>query len=99
MERIEKTWNVSVRKMMNLPRVAHRFFIEILSKTRHIIFSLYSRYVNFMNQITESSKPAMTNLLASIKYDKVCQSRTGSNLRHIMLRTGRTTIEDMTAWK
>ena len=95
MERIEKTWNVSVRRMMNLPREAHRFFIETLSKTRHIIFSLYSRYVNFINQITECSKPAMTNLLATIKYD--CQSRTGSNLRHMMLRTGRTTIQDINA--
>ncbi len=83
-ERIEKTWNVSIRKMLNVPRDAHRFFIEPLSKTRHVSFSLYKRYLKFIDSIAASSKPALKKLLSMTKND--CTSRTGRNLRNIMLR-------------
>ena len=84
-ERIEKTWNISVRKLLDLPRNTHRVFIEPLSRTRHIIFSLYSRYINFISQILKCQKKVLTNLLRLIKKD--CRSRTGANLRNIMLKT------------
>ena len=36
-EKLEKSWNVSQRIMLDLPRKTHRYFIEPLSDTKHII--------------------------------------------------------------
>ena len=47
--------------------------------------SLYARYINFISQITKCRKNALTNLLRLIRRD--CRSRTGANLRYIMLKT------------
>ena len=45
--RLEKSWNVSCRVMLSLPRNTHRYFIEPLTKTRHIIKSLHRRFKRF----------------------------------------------------
>ena len=37
---LEKTWNVSQRIMLSIPRASHRYLIEPLSKRPHIIKSL-----------------------------------------------------------
>ena len=34
--RLEKTWNISQRIMLGIPRNTHRFFIETLTETQHI---------------------------------------------------------------
>ena len=35
-EKVEKSWNVSQRIMLDVPRRTHRYFIEPLSGTRHV---------------------------------------------------------------
>ena len=35
-EKIEKSYNTSVRKMLNIPRETHKYLIEPLSETKHI---------------------------------------------------------------
>ena len=91
--RLEKTWNVSLRKMLNIPRQTHRFFLEPLSKTSHIIFSLCARFVKFVNKIRSCNKPSMINLLNTVMYD--CQSTTGSNIRNILLKLRKTPIDEI----
>ena len=91
--RLEKTWNVSMRKLLHLPRNTHRYFIEPISKTRHIISSLYSRFLRFVDKIKSCNKSVMLNLLHTIKYD--CRSSTGLNLRKTMLRTGNVRVDDI----
>ena len=91
--RLEKTWNVSMRKLLNLPRNAHRYLIEPISNTRHIISSLYSRFVRFIDKIKSCNKSAILNLFHTIKHD--CRSKTGSNLRKTMLRTGNDRVDDI----
>ena len=91
--RLEKTWNVSMRKLLNLPRNAHRYLIEPISNTRHIISSLYSRFVRFIDKIISCNKSAILNLFHTIKHD--CRSKTGSNLRKTMLRTGNDRVDDI----
>ena len=39
-EKLEKSWNVSQRVMLSLPKTTHRYFIEPLSETPHIIKSI-----------------------------------------------------------
>ena len=93
--RLEKTWNTSIRKLAGLPRETHRFFIEPISQTKHIVFALYGRFCNFVGKIRESNKSALTNLLRAIQED--CRSRTGSNLRKILVRTTKSNVEDLDA--
>ena len=82
--RLKKTWNVSMRKMLHLPCNTHRYFIEPISNTRHIISSLYSTFCN---------KSAILNLFHTIKYD--CRSNTGLKLCKTMLRTGKDRVDDI----
>ena len=91
--RLEKTWNISMRKMQHLPRKTHRYVLEPISMTKHIIFSLYSRFIKFVDGISCCQKSAMRNLLTTIKHD--CRSRTGSNLRKIMLLTNTNHIDEI----
>ena len=36
--RLEKTWNISVRMVLDVSRNTHRFFIEPLSEMQHNVF-------------------------------------------------------------
>ena len=91
--RLEKKWNVSMRKMLHLPRNTHRYFIEPISNTRHIISSLYSRFLRFIDKIKSCNKSAILNLFHTIKYD--CRSNTGLKLRKTILRTGKDRVDDI----
>ena len=91
--RLEKTWNISMRKMLSLPYDTHRYMLEPISITRHITFSLYSKFLRFISTISSCSKPAMNTLLHTIKYD--CRSNTGSNLRRIMLKTNKNNVDEI----
>ena len=91
--RLEKTWNVSLRKMLNIPRKTHRYFLEPISKTSHIIFSLCARFLKFVHKIGSCNKPSMINLLNTVMYD--CQSRIGSNIRNILLKLRKTRVDEI----
>ena len=83
--RLEKTWNISQRLLLSLPRETHKFLIEPLSKRQHIVFSLRKRFLKFVKCVAESQKSVLRNVLNSVKRD--CQSVTGRNLRTIMIST------------
>ena len=92
-ERLEKSWNVSQRIILGLPRNSHRFFIEPLSGTKHIMFSLFKRYLAFVDSIERSTKSVLKNVMEAVKRN--CLSSTGNNLRHLMRLVGRARIDDM----
>ncbi len=94
-ERIDKSWNVSMRKMFRLPYNTHRFFLEPLSESRHAIFSFYSRFLKFTECLMSSSKAILRNLVHLLKND--CRSTPGANLRKIMTLTGKSRINDVRA--
>ena len=41
---LENTWNISCRKMLSLPRTTHRYLIEPLTSTDHIIKAIKKRF-------------------------------------------------------
>ena len=92
--RLEKTWNISQRMMLNLPRNSHRYFVEPLSQTPHIMCSLYGRFLKFVVAISESPKKALRNMLNYVKLD--CRTTTGGNLRRMMLLAGKTSVDELT---
>ena len=48
-EKLCNSWNTSHRIMLDLPRQTHRYFLEHLSKTRHIMKSLKMRFISFIS--------------------------------------------------
>ena len=84
-DKLEKTWNVSARLLLGLPRRTHKYLIEPLTETPHIVKSVYSRFMKFLNSIADGKKNSLKRVLATIKTD--VRSTTGNNLRHLMLKT------------
>ena len=93
-ERLEKSWNISQRIMLDIPRNTHRYFLEPLSGTQHIQFSLYKRFIKFIVNIKKSKRLTMRHLLFVIKHD--CRSTTGRNLRKLMLIQRKSNVEEIT---
>ena len=91
--RLEKTWNVSQRIMLGLPRQAHRYFIEPLSSTKHIRFALMERYIKFAKTMEASEKMVLRKIFQSVKRD--CRSTTGENLRNLMKLTKKTDVDEI----
>ena len=90
---VQKTWNVSQRVMHGLDRKTHKYLIEPISQTRHIMFHFHKRFINFISKIQESQKQAMRSLFASLKHD--CQSVTGRNIRFLMNKYNKGCINEL----
>ena len=87
------TWNKSIRLMFDVPLQTHRYFIEELAETRQMKFTLIKRFLGFVSQIENSKKIIPNILLQTIRRD--CRSTTGSNLRNILLLTGKDDISEL----
>ena len=82
-----------LRIMLCIPRNSHRYFIEPLSDTKHITFSLFKRYIKFVDIIESSSKLVLKRMLRIVRRDY--RSNTGKNLRKLMRIAGKTSIDDL----
>ena len=89
----ENTWNTSVRIMFDIPLQTHKYFIEPLSKTKHLKKVLLRRFISFIKQIENSTKNSTKELLYFIKSDT--RSTTGSNLRNLLLLTDKNNINEL----
>ena len=69
-DRIYKSWNVTIRNVFNLPWRTHRYWIEILSGCSHPKILLLSRYVKFVKSMTSSLKPAVRFLSSLCQDDR-----------------------------
>ena len=92
-QQFEKTWNVSIRKMLDLPLRTHKYLIEPISQTRHLKRLLIKRFVSFILQIRKSSKRAPNQLLNVLYFDT--RSVTGNNIREILKLTNKWRIEEV----
>ena len=82
---LEKSWNVSIRIMFNLPRETHCYLIEEVSEQLHVKTILVRRFLNFIQAVRSSKKKALRDLLKVVELDT--QSVTGRNLRNILIQT------------
>jgi hypothetical protein len=82
---LEKTWNVSVRRMFDQPRETHCYLIEAISDQDHVRTLLARRFVSFVQAIRTSKKNVLRSLLRVVEFDT--QSVTGRNLKSIFLQT------------
>ena len=92
-KKMEKTWNVSMRIMLSLPRDTHRYFIEPLTGQPHIVKSLQRRFLKFVDNIMNGDKNVLRKVMEKIMYDT--RSTTGKNLRHLRLMTTNCNVEEL----
>ena len=79
--------------MFDLPLSTHRYFVQPVSTKLHLKNLLIKRIWSFLSQIQKSSKFLPGLLLNLVKHD--VRSTAGSNLRNIMLLTGKDSIEEI----
>ena len=86
-EKLESTYNRSVKIMFELPYATHRYFMEPLTELPHVRRILVKRYLKFISMIRDSGKGASVQLLDLVQSD--VRTTTGQNLRRIMIETGK----------
>ena len=91
---MENSWNVSFRRMYDLPYQTHRNLVEPVSGQLHLKKLLIKRFLSFIEQIQKSSRVLPKQLLRLIQSDT--RSITGSNLRRILLLVKKTKVENIT---
>ena len=96
-EKLEKTWNVSARIMLNLPRNTHRYFVEPLTKTHHVTKSIWSRFIRFISSVAKGKKKALRRVLGAIKDD--VRSTTGKNIRYLRLKSANFSLKDLNVYE
>ena len=93
MNKLESTYNRSIKIMFDLPWATHRYLMEPLTGLSHVRKRLVQRYLSFIDKIKNSKKGALAALLNIIKTDT--RTTTGSNLRWIMLMASKNNIEEL----
>ena len=67
--------------------ITNRYFLEPLTDLQHLKFTLISRFIGFLSQIEKLHKNLPKILLQTIRKD--CRSVTVSNIRNIVLMSGK----------
>ena len=94
-QKLEKSWNVSFRRMFNLPWQTHCYLVEPVSQQPHARKLMSSRFLSFVQAIRRSKKIAIRKLLKVIEYDT--RSVTGHNLRSLLLQSNVPEIQKLKA--
>ena len=69
LQKLEGTYNRSIKIMFDLPLATHRYFIEPLTGLPHVRRILASRFLKFINMIRSSDKKAVVELLDLVQSD------------------------------
>ena len=81
------SWNVNLRMVLDLPINTHNYVVESLSGGKNAKQLIFSRYVNFINSLENSKRPALVALLKLAKND--VQSVVAVSYTHLTLPTKR----------
>ena len=91
--KFEKSWNVSFRRMFELPMDTHCYLVEPVSEQTHARTLMAKRFLNFTQALRTSKKSSLRNLLKVVEFD--CRSVTGYNLRTILLKSSADSIQEL----
>ena len=92
-ESLYNTWNISIRKMFDLPYQTHRYYIEPLSERSHIKYSLLKRVITFANTLRNNKKDTVISVFLMMEKDT--NSTIGKNLRKIMKLCGKRYVHEI----
>ena len=80
-EKIFNSWNVTIRKVLNVDNKTHRFLIEPLSNQSHLKTLLLSRYLKFHRSLRNSPKFTVRFLTRICERDQ--RTVLGQNLQYL----------------
>ena len=82
-DRIYKSWNVTIRNVFCLPCTTHRYFMESVSGCAHPKTLLSSRFVKFAESLTCTTKTSIRYLASLVKEDnRTLMGRTLSKIKN-----------------
>ena len=93
-QKLEASYNRSIKVMFDLPLATHRSLIEPLSKRPHLWKVFVKRFLMMIQSMRKSTKPILKMILFAIEQD--VRSTTGRNLRMIMMECGKHNTSDIT---
>ena len=76
-DRLFAAWNNAVKDAFDLPRAAHRYFVEEISDHLHPMVMLCSRFVKFHQSLQKCVKPSvrfLSQLSSSDQRTSYCQN-------------------------
>ena len=76
--------------MFDLPRTSHKYLIEPITEKPHIQFTIMKRFLKFCDQLRSSTKTVLKSMVNICENDT--QTKTGNNLRTIMLLTNKNSV-------
>ena len=80
-DRLYRSWNVSVRNIFQVPYTTHRYLVQPLSDSSHPKTILSSRFTKFMQSLVSSTKSSISYLARLVRYDnRTLAGRTVSRL-------------------
>ena len=85
-DRIYKSWNVTIRNVFKLPWTTHRYFVEAVSNSPHPKTTLSSRFVKFVSSLASSAKTSVRYLADVVQQD--LRTQVGRTLRRISTECG-----------
>ena len=68
-DRLYRSWNVSVRNIFKVPYTTHRYLVQPLSDCPHPKTMLSSRFIKFMQSLVSSTKSSISYLARLVRYD------------------------------
>ena len=85
-KQLVRSYNVNLKVIFDLPYACHNWLVEELSGGRHALVLIYSKYIQFINNLHKNKRASIRSLLSFVQDD--VRSGTGGNLRKIFLDTG-----------
>ena len=68
-DRLYRSWNVSVRNIFQVPYTTHRYLVQPLSDCPHPKTMLSTRFIKFMQSLVSSTKSSISYLARLVRYD------------------------------
>ena len=81
---LNKSWNIAMKIIWDLPYATHTRFLESLSPVPHLESVLTGRYIGFLNSLMSSSNCALSLIFNNCKSN--LSSQTGQNIGYLMAK-------------
>ena len=91
--KLNRSWNIAVKIIWNLPHPTHTRFLEELCPVPHLESVLHSRYIGFTENLLKSSKPPTRLLFDTIRCD--LGSQTGQNLQFLFEKYSKASVKNL----
>ena len=90
-QKLNRSWNIAVKMIWDLPPPTHKYLLESLSPVPHLESVLTGRYIGFIQNLLETKKPILKLLFASCSSGQ--NSLTGQNIKYLCKKYNKRTLQ------